>query len=51
MDNRKNIKINQELHEKLKKYAKENYLKINNLIEMMIDEKINVENANKVNKK
>ena len=49
MDNRKNIKINTDVYEKLKKYAKDNYFKINNLIEMLIDEKIKNDN-DKINK-
>ena len=39
-DNRKNLKISEELHKKLKNYADNNYLKINSLVEMLIDEKI-----------
>lgn len=43
-DNRKNLKISTELHNKLKNYADNNYLKINSLIEMLIDEKIKKDN-------
>ena len=44
MDNRKNIKLSVELHQKLKKYASGNYMKINNLIEKMIDDRIKNDN-------
>jgi len=49
MDNRRSVKINVDVYEKLKEYAKKHYLKINNLIEMMIDEKIK-NDGEKINK-
>jgi predicted HicB family RNase H-like nuclease len=40
----KMIKVSEETHRKLKEYAKRNYMKINGLIDKMIDEKIKSEN-------
>jgi hypothetical protein len=40
MDNRKSIKVDVDVYQKLKDYADNHYMKINGLIEMLIDEKI-----------
>jgi predicted HicB family RNase H-like nuclease len=50
MKNLKNMKIDENLHSELKKYAKENSLKLNEWIEKMIKkefEKIKKDNDNK----
>lgn len=49
MDNRRSIKINVDVYEKLRNYAKKHYMKVSNLIEMMIDEKIKID-SEKINK-
>ncbi len=45
---RKNIKLNSELHDKIKKLSKLKYMKIINLLEYLVDKEIKNIEANNV---
>jgi hypothetical protein len=48
MSNLKNLKINEETHEKLKNYCKENGLKVGKFVENLINSKLAEDSQNEL---